>query len=141
MANSGSGRLAVTAVCASIAFAAAAAAGPTPSPRPQLLSIRYGKFHPAGASHSYWALRIRARDSDASIVAIEVEQLSPQGAVAHMDGGCIGDPRDGRVATWYSPKYLPARHYRFRVTVTSASCRNTNAPPQERSFIRRLRVG
>lgn len=133
--------LAAAVLCAtSTTLVAAAAPGSTPSPRPELLSLRYGKFRPPGASHRYWGLRIRARDRDASIVAIQVEQLSPRGAVVHMDGGCIGDKRDGQTATWYSPMHLPARHYRFRVTLTSAPCQHGGAPLQERAFIRRVRA-
>ena len=32
-----------------------------PLPRPLLLSLRYGRFRPSGAPHSYFALRLRAR--------------------------------------------------------------------------------
>jgi hypothetical protein len=130
---------AVVAGATALAFGSADAAQ-APSPQPHLLGLRYGKFRPFGASHRQWALRVRARDADGSILSVEISQQNPPGPFMQLDGGCLGELRDGDTATWYAPGRLRPARYRFRVQLTSGSCEGSDVPIQQRSFVRRLRV-
>src|ERR1700727_2349831 len=52
-----------------------------PLPRPLLLSLRYGRFRPSGAPHSYFALRLRARQPRGQILEVRYVEL-PHGLAA-----------------------------------------------------------
>lgn len=55
-----------------------------------VLSVRYGKFRPAGAPRAYTALQITARATDGQIVSVAYRQTSPAGG----GGGVIAARAD-----------------------------------------------
>ena len=100
---------------------------------PRIVSFSYGRHQPAG-------VRIGTLDPDGSVVAVEIEELAPRpGTFAELDGGCIDASKNGQVQPWLWHTRLRPGRYRFRVTLTSATC-GTAPQLQTRTFTRRLRV-
>lgn len=97
--------------------------------KPRVLSLRYGRFRAAGASHPYTALQIRARDPNGQIVSEDYQQLDPPGGAAHADSGCgLGGKRNGGVETFTIAIKLRPGRYRFRVSVQSSPCGHPGRP-------------
>jgi len=97
--------------------------------KPRVLSLRYGRFRPAGAPHSQTALQIRARDPNGQIVSEDYRQLDPPGGAAYADSGCgLGGKRNGGVETFLIAIKLRPGRYRFRVSVQSSPCGHPGRP-------------
>ena len=133
-------RALVTAFVGILAITASAPADSVPAnARPKILSVSYGLFQPRGASKPYLALRVRTRDRDGQVVALEWTQVSPppdRPGVAVADGGCgLAARRNGAVGTWYLPMTLPPGSYRFRFKLSSSSCAGRGRPQTVRQTV------
>lgn len=100
--------------------------------KPRVLSVRYGKFRPAGAPRAYTALEIKARIPEGQMIgSVAYQQLDPPGGggAAIADSACgLGGKRNGQSETFTFPiKRRPGSH-RFRVTVESSPCRKPGRP-------------
>lgn len=96
--------------------------------RPQLLSLRYGRFRPRGAPHSYYALKLRVRVPGGQVVETEFsDRRSHFGAIADSPCG-LGGRKSGGVETSYTPtmKRFVRGVQDVHVTVLASSCNRTN---------------
>ncbi len=114
------GGVAISAACALPVVAAfSGSSGRTSSVArpPSILTVEYGRFRPKGAERSYTALRVRARDPNGQIVAMEGD------AIGHADGGCnLGGKRRGDIETWTLPTHLSPGRHRLSISIESSSC-------------------
>jgi hypothetical protein len=100
-------------------------------PPPKLLSLRYGRFRPQGAPHSYIALRLRVRVRGGQVVETDFHEL-PSGFKADGLSRCgIGGRKNGGVETFFMPVDSSSRLgrgvHRIRVAVRASSCKRNGA--------------
>lgn len=108
---------------------AATAAHTERLPRPMILSLRYGRFRPRGAPHSYIALELRAREPAGQIIESKFQEL-PSGFVAYGDSRCrLAGHKNGRIETFVMPleRKLARGAHRIGVTVTASPCNRVRA--------------
>lgn len=102
---------------------------PRSTPRPVFLSLTYGRFRPAGATKSYFAFRLRAREARGQVVEVDFQEIDRRGAPVGVGGDAlsrcgIGGRHSGGIETFYLPvaQKLKAGTHRVRVVAYGSAC-------------------